>query len=551
MRKINFNDFTLIPSERRLLCASHDVVLNPKAFDLLTILAENPGQVITKEEIIERLWPDSSVEEGNLAVQISNLRSALRFFSQDPIIRTVPGIGYCFAMGISETEDGAIDTRCNHGGSCAGLVITSPPLNDVSQKTLKLMIDCLENAASERDEIHLYSRKPHRGIQRANGGLFLEIRFKQVETLGKSGIALEFTNPSTDEVRFRIVVSERDFKTVDQCMDVARRVMRNFCDRVILGWKQSEEMRVASSRNFIDNMIAQAAFLVDVETPESIIEAEILIDKALEFDVSDSRLHLMKVEIQILKACAGLANIEDIVEFSKVLIERASHSGASDNELMLVTASITGLLLRDPAEAINRIRSHSDPKSLSKKESIVRADLLSSLNRFDEAKLSLQKALELDPLSFSAMRRLAASNLASGNIEAATRSARSLLRFLPYDQVAISVIEACEDPSMRAQAPKATSSSSGDGSARSSYGTKKRKRSGDLIDKREHLRAVSMFKEFMGDNDSASAYRRLVKLLDQDDTGLSTKTGMGTRGDTPFKKPTTKFEHDGESSSCE
>jgi len=59
-------------------------MLNPKAFDLLTILAENPGQVLTKEEIIERLWPDSAVEEGNLAVQISHLRAALRFFSVRP-----------------------------------------------------------------------------------------------------------------------------------------------------------------------------------------------------------------------------------------------------------------------------------------------------------------------------------------------------------------------------------------------------------------------------------------------------------------------------------
>jgi DNA-binding winged helix-turn-helix (wHTH) protein/tetratricopeptide (TPR) repeat protein len=540
MRKINFNDFTLVPSERRLLCASQDVMLNPKAFDLLTILAENPGQVLTKEEIIERLWPDSAVEEGNLAVQISHLRAALRFFSEDPIIRTVPGVGYCFAMGISETEDGAIDTRCNHRGRCAGLVIIQPPIDDVSQKTIRLVIDCLENAASERDEIHLYSRKPHRGIQRANGGLFLEIRVKQVETLGKFGIALEFTNPSTEEVRFRVVLSDREFKTVDLGMDVARKVMKNFSDRVLIGWTHNEEIREASSRNLIDNMVTQAAFLIEVETLEAATEADALVERAIEFDASGARLHLMKMDIQILKSLLANTDVVDVLETSKTLLERASRTGASEDGIVLARAKIRGLLSGEHAKAIELIRTASDSDNLSKSGNILMADLLSHLNRLEEAKLSLQTALEQDPLSFSAMRRLAKCHFALGDIESAKKSALSLLRFLPFDELAISLIQACGDDSARPQELKAPSSSSGNGSAQTNPGASKRKRGGELRDKRGNFLAVQMIKESIGDRDSALAYKRLIKLLDEENVLLPNDSKRRQSDDTPLSKVETK-----------
>jgi len=53
------------------------VPLTPKSFDLLVVLVENSGHLIEKDELLKRIWPDSFVEEANLAVNISVLRKAL------------------------------------------------------------------------------------------------------------------------------------------------------------------------------------------------------------------------------------------------------------------------------------------------------------------------------------------------------------------------------------------------------------------------------------------------------------------------------------------
>ena len=72
-----FGRFRLDPGQRLLLHEGRPVSLTPKAFELLTILLENSGLLLTKDELIRRLWPDSFVEEANLTVNISALRKAL------------------------------------------------------------------------------------------------------------------------------------------------------------------------------------------------------------------------------------------------------------------------------------------------------------------------------------------------------------------------------------------------------------------------------------------------------------------------------------------
>ena len=72
-----FEEFTLDAAERRLTREAQIVPLAPKAFDVLLALVRNSGRLVTKHELLERIWPDSYVEEGILAVHISGLRKAL------------------------------------------------------------------------------------------------------------------------------------------------------------------------------------------------------------------------------------------------------------------------------------------------------------------------------------------------------------------------------------------------------------------------------------------------------------------------------------------
>src|SRR6266513_3504729 len=72
-----FGPFRLDPAERSLLCDKEAIPLTPKAFETLLLLVEYSGHLLTKDELMKRLWPDTFVEEVNLAQNISAIRRAL------------------------------------------------------------------------------------------------------------------------------------------------------------------------------------------------------------------------------------------------------------------------------------------------------------------------------------------------------------------------------------------------------------------------------------------------------------------------------------------
>ncbi len=69
-----FGEFTLDGVQRRLLRAGQDVYLPPKTFELLLYLLRNRGRVITKDELLEAVWPDVNVVENTLAQRIREIR---------------------------------------------------------------------------------------------------------------------------------------------------------------------------------------------------------------------------------------------------------------------------------------------------------------------------------------------------------------------------------------------------------------------------------------------------------------------------------------------
>jgi eukaryotic-like serine/threonine-protein kinase len=93
-----FDEFELDLSSRRFSRKGEQIPLYPKAFEILAYLVANPGRVVTKEEIFKSVWPDSFVEEGNLARQVSSLRRAMG--DRSVCIVTVPGRGYQFAARV-------------------------------------------------------------------------------------------------------------------------------------------------------------------------------------------------------------------------------------------------------------------------------------------------------------------------------------------------------------------------------------------------------------------------------------------------------------------
>jgi DNA-binding winged helix-turn-helix (wHTH) protein len=103
---IAFGRFLLLPHRRELLADGRPLKLGGRAFDVLTALIEARGAVVSKNALMERVWPDRIVEENNLQWQISALRAA--FGADRDLIRTVSGRGYQFTAEI-DTVDGSLD----------------------------------------------------------------------------------------------------------------------------------------------------------------------------------------------------------------------------------------------------------------------------------------------------------------------------------------------------------------------------------------------------------------------------------------------------------
>lgn len=91
---LSFGHFDIEPHQRRLRCNGAVVPLGARAFDLLWLLAEAPGQVLEHRYLIERAWPGRVVGEANLRVQIAALRRALDIGGVERYILNVPGRGY-------------------------------------------------------------------------------------------------------------------------------------------------------------------------------------------------------------------------------------------------------------------------------------------------------------------------------------------------------------------------------------------------------------------------------------------------------------------------
>ncbi|MEP7039343.1 MAG: winged helix-turn-helix domain-containing protein [Acidobacteriota bacterium] len=113
-----FEDYVLLPSERLLLQNGQSVPLKSKVFDTLLTLVRSAGQILTKEVLMDSIWSESFVEEGNLTQNIFMLRKLFgEKLCEHRFIVTVPGQGYKFVAKVQEitgTDIGNLNSRNGH-----------------------------------------------------------------------------------------------------------------------------------------------------------------------------------------------------------------------------------------------------------------------------------------------------------------------------------------------------------------------------------------------------------------------------------------------------
>lgn len=97
-----FGPYLLNTSERRLLRGEHEVLLAPKAFELLRLLVQQRPRALSKDEMMNAIWPEVFVSENTLATVVRDLRAALEDDAAAPkYIRTAFGFGYAFVADVA------------------------------------------------------------------------------------------------------------------------------------------------------------------------------------------------------------------------------------------------------------------------------------------------------------------------------------------------------------------------------------------------------------------------------------------------------------------
>ena len=132
-----FHSFRVDPARRLLLRGARPLSVTAKVFDLLMVLIRGRERVITRDELIEQLWPDTTVEDGNLSVGISTLRKALGSGPDDaPIIETLPRVGYRFVAEVHEEFEAARHGSTAAAAAASGRTETTAPALHLPAKVL-------------------------------------------------------------------------------------------------------------------------------------------------------------------------------------------------------------------------------------------------------------------------------------------------------------------------------------------------------------------------------------------------------------------------------
>src|SRR6476620_1549405 len=128
---ISFGPFSLVASERILTKDGAPIDLGARTFDTLIALASRPSEIVTKRDLLARVWPDVRVEEGSLRQQIGKLRKALgdRKGSAQ-YIATLAGRGYCFVAPIA---------RASHSGDVDAAGTAGVPQTNLPSRLIRMV----------------------------------------------------------------------------------------------------------------------------------------------------------------------------------------------------------------------------------------------------------------------------------------------------------------------------------------------------------------------------------------------------------------------------
>ncbi len=452
-----FGEYQLDSAELVLRRGPEEVPLSPTLLAILATLVESSGRIVTKEELIERVWPDRFVEEGNLTRNISYLRKALGTDAQDPrYIQTIPRRGYRFIADVRVVEGSSATPQVR----MPSLETVDPPAPPPNRLTRRVLLGAAGSLATLAVGWRIYGSAseatagaplveslvvlPLEDLSSdSQGELFADgMTDALISDLGKIG-ALKVISRTTanrfkataktlpevaDELgveavvegstllngdRIRITVRLVEAATDHQLwtdsyereladlLDLQREVARSIAQRIEIAIAPGERQRLEAARNPVDPE-AQQAYLRGLFLKDGSNES---IRNAISYFE-----HALKIEPRFAPAYAGIADAYLLlgsfqgpsVDLWPTASEYAAKALKIDDtlaEAYVVKAGVT-LCYDFDQQAAERLYAHALELSPNSPIALRRlAYCLSSQGRFEEAIIPAKRAIELDPLT--------------------------------------------------------------------------------------------------------------------------------------------------------
>ena len=147
--RVCFGPYLLDRSDASLWRESERVSLTPNAYALLALLVEHAGRLVTKQEILRSVWPDTFVGEAAVKVYVGQLRRALADPATSPaFVQTEARRGYRF---IADVKPAPLRASCEEAASTSLFQILAAALHGDPTRALKASLEAAERAAAEPD----------------------------------------------------------------------------------------------------------------------------------------------------------------------------------------------------------------------------------------------------------------------------------------------------------------------------------------------------------------------------------------------------------------
>lgn len=414
----SFSDCYLDTVERRLFKKYKRLDVTPRALEVLQVLIENAGQVVSKDELLHQIWGESFVEESNLAVQISKLRTALGASKREPYIVTESGVGYRFVSKVKMVNDDEwsdiIENELSireDGKQQFTSIAVMPLLNENGDEEIQYLADgiteSLINTLSQNQELRVVARNT-----------VFQFKDKEID-LKNLGRRLRVATLLTGRVRLvqeYIVIAVELSKVadgshiwgtqknepIDDIFQIQERISKRICDELQLRInKLNNPNREAESEHDFESycLNLKGRYFVRKSGADNLPKAIDCFQQALSINPMNHDAYVDLANCHILMHLYDLTTFyEARTEASKLLKQASALSQESSKVLWLkgvIALDLEWNLLE--AGKLFQQALDKDPNSGTCNSSY--ANLLAHVEMFSEAMSVAKRLLRLDPIS--------------------------------------------------------------------------------------------------------------------------------------------------------